>query len=233
MAEQLPETKPAALKVYWIGGAKGGVGKSLAAMAFLDYLTTNRHSPLLVETDTSNPDVGKSYGNTIDTELLDLDARDGWLALLTLCEQSERPIVINTGSRNSAAVAQYADLFALGLEELGAELVVLWVINEHRDSLELLLQFRKVLPRARVHVLRNEHCATNFPLYDDSELKKSVEADGGRSLTFPDLAGRVTRELYERRLTLHAAARDMPFGNRIELKRWRREVGETFAQVVT
>jgi hypothetical protein len=220
------------LNVYWIGGAKGGVGKSLASMAFLDFLGARGVTPVLVETDTSNPDVGKSYGTTVETELLDLDSRDGWLALLTLCEQSEHPIVINTGSRNSAAVTQYADLFALGLDELGAELVALWVINEHRDSLELLRQFRSSLPRSRVHVLRNQHCSSSFPLYEASQIRQDIEAAGGKSLTFPELANRVTRELYERRLTLQAATREMPFGSRIELKRWRREVGEVFSQVV-
>jgi hypothetical protein len=83
-----------------------------------------------------------------------------------------------------------------------------------------------------VHVLRNQHCSSSFPLYEASQIRQDIEAAGGKSLTFPELANRVTRELYERRLTLQAATREMPFGSRIELKRWRREVGEVFSQVV-
>ena len=230
--EQVTLPQTAALKLYWVGGAKGGVGKSIVAMALLDYLITLGMSPLLVETDTANPDVFKSYGELVETVQLDLDTRDGWIALLTLCEQATRPVVINTGSRNSAAVARFADLFQLGLDDLAAELVALWVINEQRDSLELLRQFRAALPSVRVHVLRNQHCAPTFPLYDQSNLRQEIETNGGLSLTFPDLAGRVTRELYDRRLTLMAAEREMPFGNRIELKRWRQAAKQVFSQVV-
>ena len=55
-------------KIFWIGGSKGGVGKSAVSMALLDYL--GESCPLLVETDTANPDVAKAYGNAVRTELL-------------------------------------------------------------------------------------------------------------------------------------------------------------------
>jgi len=42
--------------IYWVGGSKGGVGKSLVTMATLD---TSGETLLLIECDTSNPDVWK------------------------------------------------------------------------------------------------------------------------------------------------------------------------------
>ena len=44
--------------IYLVSGAKGGVGKSLVTMALLDYLG---EKTALLETDITNPDVGKSY----------------------------------------------------------------------------------------------------------------------------------------------------------------------------
>jgi MinD superfamily P-loop ATPase len=46
--------------IYWVGGGKGGVGKSMVSMALLDYLLSKGVPALLVESDTSNPDVYKA-----------------------------------------------------------------------------------------------------------------------------------------------------------------------------
>ena len=47
-------------RIYWIGGSKGGVGKSMMTLATLDYLLEGGAKVLLVECDTSNPDVWKA-----------------------------------------------------------------------------------------------------------------------------------------------------------------------------
>lgn len=43
--------------IYFIGGDKGGVGKSFASIALIDYLLGKKQRVFLVESDTSNPDV--------------------------------------------------------------------------------------------------------------------------------------------------------------------------------
>jgi cellulose biosynthesis protein BcsQ len=53
----MPETNSRFL--YFIGGSKGGVGKSILSMILADFLTQcRRRKIILVESDTSNPDVG-------------------------------------------------------------------------------------------------------------------------------------------------------------------------------
>ena len=42
-------------RIYWIGGSKGGVGKSMMTLATLDYLLERGEKVVLVECDTSNP----------------------------------------------------------------------------------------------------------------------------------------------------------------------------------
>ena len=50
------------LFLYFIGGSKGGVGKSILSMVLADVLTQYRNRKIiLVERDTSNPDVGKTF----------------------------------------------------------------------------------------------------------------------------------------------------------------------------
>jgi hypothetical protein len=222
--------------IYMLAGSKGGVGKSLTAMALLDYLKLIGVNPFLIETDTSNPDVFKAYQHAVDCELLDLDVVDGWLELLNHCASlADRVIVINSAARNNQAVAKFGEHLVMGIEELQMELMTLWLINEQRDSLELLKQYRVAMPVSAVHVVRNEKFGTKFELYAHSDVRRDVESSGGQSLNLPVLADRVTQELYGgRRLTIDAVATSsaVPFGSRIEAKRWRCAVGRMFGQVI-
>ena len=51
--------------IFLVGGGKGGVGKSLMSMALLDFLQASGQEPFLVETDTSVPDVFKTYQEAV------------------------------------------------------------------------------------------------------------------------------------------------------------------------
>ena len=46
-------------RIYWIGGSKGGVGKSMLTMAVLDYLDSIGEKCLLIECDTEMSDAIK------------------------------------------------------------------------------------------------------------------------------------------------------------------------------
>jgi len=89
------------------------------------------------------------------------------------------------------------------------------------------------LPGAVVHVVRNHYFGDEkkFELYNDSEVK-SGRATGGHSLDFPDLADRVADDLNGQRLTIRAALKTLPLGNRAELIRWRKEVANRLDQVI-
>jgi len=56
--------------IFLVGGGKGGVGKSLMSIALLDFLHTTGQRPFLVETDTSVPDVFKTYAKAVAGELV-------------------------------------------------------------------------------------------------------------------------------------------------------------------
>lgn len=224
------------ITTYIFDGDKGGVGKSLAAMAFLDLCLRRGERPFLVEADPSNPDVYKAYNSVVDAELVNLDELDGWLVLLDrIATLKGRPVIVNKGARNNMSVAQYGDRLLEGVQLLDARVTTFWLINDQRDSVELLKAHLEAMPGIPVHVLRNEIFgdAAKFDLYNKSKTRQTLEKAGNRTLTFPLLARRVTAELYgERRLTLDAAATSTSFGNRIEVSRWRRAVDAMFDQVL-
>jgi len=221
--------------IYLIGGSKGGVGKSLITMATLDYLQSPDSKILLIESDTSNPDVWKAYKESIKTELLNLDEADGWIKLVEFCDNhNDHIVVINTAARNNTGVTSYGETLNSTLAELNRKLVTLWVINRQRDSLELLNDFIGAISNSEVHVVRNGYFGAKqkFELYNNSKTKKMVEERGGKSITFPDLADRVTDSIFIDRLSIAKALIELPIGNRAELKRWKNEVKTVLQQVI-
>jgi hypothetical protein len=222
--------------IYWIGGSKGGVGKSMMTVVMLDYLIGAGEKVFLVECDTSNPDVWKAYSEKLEGELIDLDKAEGWIRLVNACDvHRDGVVVVNTAARNNLAVTQYGPTLDGSLEELGAKLVVFWMINRQRDSLELLTEFMDAMPSADVHVVRNGYFGDEgkFELYNTSTLRTAIESRGGKSVTLPDLADRVADDIYCQRLALSDAAKTLPIGNRAELGRWRTKVRKVLAEVVS
>lgn len=150
--------------VFYVGGSKGGVGKSLFSFALVDYLLNRNTNILLVDTDTDNPDVFKAHKELALSNLLcrlnSLDDADGWADLLdTVQSYPEHAVVINAAARTKTSTASYGDIMKEALREMRRELVVFWIINRHRDSIELLYSFqesayRRTYPRLSKSVLR-------------------------------------------------------------------------------
>ena len=56
--------------IYMVGGSKGGVDKSVGTLALVDYLRCMDVNVVLVETDTSNPDVMKAVHQGIECNVI-------------------------------------------------------------------------------------------------------------------------------------------------------------------
>ena len=210
--------------LYFIAGGKGGVGKSILAMLLADFLTQYRKRKiLLIESDTSNPDVGKTFVNNEDVEVifLPLDDADGWIELVNYSAESEKDIVINSAARSIEAIEKFVGTLTGSLEELHRNLTSFLVINRQRDSIELLKRYMDVVP-GELHIVRNTFFGSpeKFELFNNSKIKAEAEKRGA-TIDCPDLADRVADDLYSGRLSIAKAALEMPLGNRAELKRWR------------
>ncbi len=214
--------------VYWIGGGKGGTGKTMVGMGLIDYLRNEGREPVLIETDKKNPDVGRAHETEIQTEALDLSDQDGWVDLLDLCGKTESPVVINSGV--GADETQGIDALEQSLESSGKKLVVLWVINRQRDSIELLRDFMKSIQSAEVHVVRNLYFGGThkFELFNDSKTRKELEERGGKVLDFPEIADRIANELYSKRVSIATCLVGAETGTRFVLGRWQNAVHQVF-----
>ena len=228
--------------IFVVGGCKGGVGKSMVALALADYLLQRGEPILLLETDTANPDVWRMYAQEpgVVAEALDLDQAEGWIDLANVCDaHPERVVVLNTAARNHRGVAAHGEMLDRALPELQRRLVTFWVINTQRDSLELLEDYARLLPGAAIHVVRNTFFGTpdKFDLYPTTAVAREIARRRGKILTLKRLADRVSNELYSRRLAVAKALQRgpnarLPLGSRVELERWRAAVARMFAEVL-
>jgi MinD-like ATPase involved in chromosome partitioning or flagellar assembly len=224
--------------IFYVGGSKGGVGKSLFSFALVDYLLSKERNVLLVDTDTDNPDVYKAHSSLELPNLLcmmnSLDDADGWAKLLdTVQKHPEHTVVINAAARTKSSTAIYGEIMQGALQEMQRKLVVFWLINRHRDSIELLHSFQQAFPDTVIHVCRNLYFgeAERFDLYNASKTRAAVEKLGS-TLDFPGVANLVADWLYSKRMSIPAAYPEMPIGTRAELKRWRVLCAKMFDRVL-
>ena len=218
-------------RVFFVTGSKGGVGKSVGAIALLDYFEMRNREVTLVETDTANPDVGKAYQKSVKSfSLVNLVENEGWLDLLDIVDASkDDDVVVNTAARNNEGVNRYGSMFDDKLNEFGWPFISLFLINQQRDSCEMLTEYMNVVKHGRIHVVRNRFfglAPSLFELYDNSPLRKAVEERQGLSLFLPRLATRVTNLVQSTRLTLERARESATLGSRAEIERWRRECAQ-------
>ena len=174
--------------IYWVGGSKGGVGKSTLAMVVVDFLTSRGDEVQLVDCDESCAQVAEKYGAELWWESIDLDHAEGWIRLVDLCaSHPERPVIVDSASRSRDGFVRHGAILETALVELRRKLVGLWVIDRQLVVLEALRDFMLTLPSAVMHVVCNAHFGRReqFELYDRSKVRDAVERRGGRTVGFP------------------------------------------------
>ena len=229
------ESNPVNAPINFVSGSKGGVGKYITTMAVLDYLGSKQQMAKLVDADSSNPDVFKSYNRALESEQVDLDDVEGWIQLVNICDSpSFKTVVVNTPARNNDGVRKHGAVLTGALKELARPLVTLWIINRQRDSLDLLAEYLALTAgHGVVHVVQNGYFGEEkkYELYQASAIRDRVAGQNGKTIFLPDLADRVTDELYSKRITLAQAAGQMKIGDRVELQRWRASVAEMLGSI--
>ena len=114
------------LPLVLISGSKGGVGKSLASMALLDYWLAHDKPAFLVETDHSNPDVWKAYSDVVPAVALDLGEPDSWIEMANELERHPKEhVAVNMASMSNQPVERYGGTLLEALAALKRPLICL------------------------------------------------------------------------------------------------------------
>ena len=172
-------------------------------------------TPTLIETDTSNPDVFKSYNEHCNTIICEIDSEEGWTQFLTACNDlRDRPIVVNCGARNQNSISTWGET----ISALQIPHKTFWVINNELDSVILLNEYAKTVPVETVTVVKNGFYGKEevFIPFENSKIRQQVT----NQLYLPKMLLKAANEFYSKRRPLHLIAEALPFGERILFESW-------------
>jgi hypothetical protein len=192
--------------VQYVGGGKGGVGKSMVSLTLVQYLIDKYGESKtinLIETDESNPDVGRVYRGKIPVTnaILDEDEK-GWILMSELIETSTATLfVINSAARSNMGIRKHGRNFTAVLEsgKVPYSLVTLWPMNRQKDSVNLLEDFLGYVTFGPVYPVLNRYFGESgdFTLYTkylgESRLLKNRVT---QTLNFPALADIIADDFY-------------------------------------
>ena len=192
--------------IYYVGGGKGGVGKSVVSLTLVQYLIDKygeSKTICLIETDESNPDVGRVYKGKIPVTnaILDEDEK-GWILMSELIETStDTMFVINIAARSNMGIRKHGRNFTAVLEsgKVPYSLVTLWPMNRQKDSVNLLEDFLGYVTFGSVYPVRNCYFGepVDFTLYARRLPESGVlKARISKTLNFPALADIIADDFY-------------------------------------
>lgn len=230
-----------------VSGDKGGVGKSMTALALIDYLSSRGDTVVVIEADTSNPDVARMYKGALQCYYVDLTNENGWMELMDAVISHPKATFVMSCP---AGVGGYFDVhlpsFKRFLEQnkTPMSLSLWWVMNIQHDSVNLLAEAMMHYGTHfdKVRVICNMHYSANKPdaffLWHESPLRTQLENSNGQTLYLEGLNLRVVAKLFDpRKIVPFADAADAALGEqvglteseRFKLSFWRERQAEHFS----
>lgn len=228
--------------LIYVGGSKGGTGKSMVCMALVDYFrkTFPKDTILLFETDSSNPDVGRLYRETKGVTLRGLILNEddsGWMALVDAIDETKaNHIVINSMAASNLGIQTQGTLLDQNILDgnLAVNFKVFWVMNRNKDSVTLLRDFLSNMKSATVYPVLNLYFGKEeeFSFYRANEdLHEEIAIRGGQQLVFPNLNDLIADKLYTDEINLEKLPAQLRLGMRTGLERWLSTIKAEFDRV--
>jgi hypothetical protein len=176
-------------QIHFIGGEKGGVGKSLLARLLAQHFI-DRGLPFIgFDTDRSHGALLRYYAEY--AAAMPLDGHDSLDRVIdAVAEQPGRRVLVDLAAQTQGALARWLDEAGVAAvaAELGVGLNYWHVMDNGRDSVHLLARWLNgpaaALPLV---VVLNEVRGENFSQLDASGLLPQAQAQGARVLRLKKL----------------------------------------------
>lgn len=194
--------------VHFIGGEKGGVGKSLLARLLAQYLIDRQLPFLGFDSDRSHGALLRFYSGYASPVAIDrfesLDA-----VLEAAAEQPDRRILVDLAAQTHEPLVRWLD--ESGVIELSQELglsIRYWhVMDSGRDSVDLLARwldrFGDQLPLV---IVLNAARGDDFTIFEQSGLRERATALGASIISVPRLHEAAMTKIDARSISFWAAA---------------------------
>lgn len=168
--------------IHFIGGEKGGVGKSLTARALAQYCIDRQLPFTAFDTDRSHGALLRFYGDYAAPVALDrAEALDAIVE--SAAEQADRRVLVDLAAQTHDTLAQWmeeASLLAVAADE-GIQITYWHVMDAGKDSADLL---KTLLDRfgdgLRYVLVRNQVRGSDFTALEQSGQQQRAEALGAQ-----------------------------------------------------
>ena len=218
--------------IHFIGGEKGGVGKSLVSRLLAQHFI-DRELPFLgFDTDRSHGALLRFYSGYASPVLVDrYEALDSIIE--AAIEQPDRRVLVDLAAQTHDPLVKWMDESGV-LEmagESGFEITYWHVMDSGRDSVDLL---KKLLDRfgARLGyvLVRNQMRGDDFSLLERSGEQDRAEALGARTVSIKHLSDAIIQKIDASSSSFWAAQHDteksrtgLGMMDRQRLKMWLRD----------
>ena len=216
-------------RIHFIGGEKGGVGKSLTARVLAQYMIDKEIPFLGFDTDRSRGALMRFYEGFASPVVL--DKREAFdVVVEAATENPERRILVDLAAQTHEPLVQWIDdagVIDLA-QELGITLTYWHVMDAGRDSVDLL---GKLLDRfgasLRYVLVRNQVRGGDFSVLEQSGQQARALDMGAKVITLKKLHEGVTNKIDADSSSFWKATQSEPGGlglmDRQRLKMWLRD----------
>jgi hypothetical protein len=201
-------------RIFIIHGDKGGVGKTEAAKRMAAAMMQSGKTVTLIDGDNKNPGFHAAFQKAdVDVRCINVMKSAGLDQLFEIIAESPGDILIDLPARGSDVTARLAsggaseDGFDLSLlvEEIQAEIFIIFVIDQTRPPLVALRDELAALPSAKWVIVKNHREEREFDLFNKSKIKTDLEGKGAPVIDMIRLDPRVNDILENRGLNLLSA----------------------------
>lgn len=194
-------------RIHFVGGEKGGVGKSVLARLLAQY-HIDRDKPFhAFDGDLSHGALVRYYGEYAAP--VDIGRFESADHIAEVAAESGNDVIVDLAAQASRSLNRW--MAETGLIELGREIgltVTLWhVMDDGIDAVRLLGETVQAHGEGPDYVLvRNLGRGSDFSLFDESEERYAAMALGARTMDLPALHAGTMRKIDRAGASLWAAA---------------------------
>lgn len=221
-------------KVHFIGGEKGGVGKSMTARLLAQYYIDHELPFLGFDCDSSHGTFSRFYHDFASPIIVgDDDSLDGLLAAVE--EKPDRDLIIDLAAQTAKPLGQWidnTDVFRL-LDELGYEVFWWHVMDDGADSVALLADVINRYKESEIAfvVVQNLGRGNDFSRFKQSASYQLALDNEAVVIELPKLQTKLTQKIDFNNSSFWAVANDRSLMNIAERQRMKVWLRNAYAQL--
>ena len=223
-------------RIHFLGGEKGGVGKSVLARLLAQYYIDRSLPFAAVDADRSHGAMLRFYADF--TQAGDLDNFETTDHILQLALDADRRVLVDLPAQSDRHLGKW--MAQNGIVELAAEhsipLVFWHLMDDGKDSVSLLQALLAKYGNSVQYIaVKNFGRGSDFSAFENSDSRKKIEELGGKIMTLDELHKPTMRKIDHLNVSFWAAAHNDQAGlgliERHRVKVWIRNAFKEFERL--